>query len=280
MRATHTWHKFNLYRREIALAAFLFLGIISWAQNNPSDNLVNYDEQWIHYGFLIGVHSSKYVIKYSEAFTSPAMDTVHSIIPGNLGGFKLSFIANMKIIDNLYFRGAITFAQYEYDLLYRFTNNTSYREFKDATMLEFPLLLKFKSARRGNLATYLLGGINPSFEVVGKGSEQEVSSRLELKGSNIAFEIGAGLDIYYPFFKFSPEIRYSYGLINMLTSEKNEFSVGLDRLSTQNLTVFLAFEGGPSPKQKRRRKIKSRGVKKSGNKKNKAQKRFNGNKNG
>ncbi|MEQ9404249.1 MAG: porin family protein [Cyclobacteriaceae bacterium] len=280
MQATNTWHKFNLHRRKIALVVLLSMGLASWAQNNPSDNLINYDAQWIHYGFLIGVHSSKYVIKHSEAFTSPAMDTVHSIIPGNLGGFKLGFIANMKITDYLDFRGSITVGFYENDLLYRFTNNTDLRELKDATMVEFPMLLKYKSQRRGNVGAYLLGGINPSFEASGKGSEQDVSSRLELKGWNMAVEVGGGFDIYYPFFKFSPEIRYSYGLRNMLQDEKNEFSVGLDRLSQQNLTIFITFEGGPTPKQKRGGKIKGQGIKKSGNKNNKAQKKFKGNKSG
>ncbi len=279
MQATNTRYKLDLRWRKVVLPILLLAGLASRAQNNPSDNLINYDEQWIHYGFLLGVHSSKYVIKHSEAFTTPAMDTVHSIIPGNLGGFKLGFIANMKVTDQLDFRSSITVAFYENDLLYRFTDNTDQRELKDATMVEFPLLLKYKSTRRGNVAMYVLGGITPSFEAASKSNKEDIVEKLELHGWNYAIEIGAGFDIYYPFFKFSPEIRYSYGLRNMLDGE-NQFSVGLSRLTTQNLTVFLTFEGGPSPKQKRGGKIKGRTLRKSGNKKNKAQRKFKGNKNG
>jgi hypothetical protein len=207
------------------------------------------------------------------------MDTVHSIIPGNLGGFKLGFIANMKVSSQLDFRSSITVGFYENDLLYQFTDNTSQRELKDATMVEFPMLLKYKSVRNGNLAMYALGGFTPSFEAASKSNREDVIEKLELKGWNYAFEIGAGFDIYYPFFKFSPEIRYSYGLRNMLDGENN-FSVGLSQLNTQNLTVFLTFEGGPTPKQKRGGKIKGRGKLKSGSKNNKAQRKFKGNKNG
>ena len=278
MQVTYPRHKFNLHRRKIALVVLLLAGFLSRAQNNPSDNLINYDAQWIHYGFLIGVHSSKYVIKHSEAFTTPAMDTVHSIIPGNLGGFKLGFIANMKISPTLDFRGSLTVGFYENDLLYRFTDNTSQRELKDATMVEFPLLLKYKSVRRGNLAMYMLGGLTPSFEAASKSSREDVIEKLELKSWNLAVEIGAGFDIYYPFFKFSPEIRYSYGLRNMLSGNSNQFSVGLERLTTQNLTVYITFEGGPSPKQKRGGKIKGQGTSKSGSKRNKAQRKFKWNK--
>lgn len=280
MQSADTWHKFNLHRRKIACTVLLTLGLSSLAQNNPAENLINYDEQWIHYGFLIGVHSSKYVIKYSDAFVSPAMDTVHSIVPGNLGGFKLGFIANMKITSSLDFRGSITVGFYENDLLYRFTDNTNQRELKDATMVEFPLLLKYKSVRTGNAGVYLIGGLNPSFEAASKSSREDVTKRLEIKGFNMAFEIGAGFDIYYPFFKFSPEIRYSYGLRNMLNNTKNDFNIGLDRLTQQNLSVFVTFEGGPTPKGKRGGKVKGQGIKKSGKKRNKAQRKYRGNKNG
>ena len=260
MQTPNIGHQLHLHWRKIAVICLLMsLGVSSQAQNNPSDHLVNYDNQWIHYGFLIGIHSSKYVTKYSDAFTSPAMDTVHSIVPGNLGGFKVGFLANMKITPYLDFRGSVTIGFYEYDLTYRYTNNTEIRELKDPTMVEFPLLLKYKSARRGNLAMYMLGGINPSFEAVGKDSQQDIKERLEIKNFNVAAEFGLGFDIYYPYFKFSPEIRYSWGLTNMLSDTPNEFSVGLSRLVNQNLTIFVTFEGGPTTKKKLGKKTRGAG---------------------
>lgn len=237
----------------------------SHAQNNPTDNLINYDNQWIHYGFMMGVHSSKYVIKHSEAFTSPALDTLHSIIPGNLGGFKLMFVIDMRISDYLSFRMHPGVSFYEYDLTYRFTNGSTIRELKSPTMVELPLLLKYKSVRRGNIAMYTVFGIKPSLEASGKGDEVDIEENLKTKNWDIAIDVGVGLDIFYPYFKFSPEIRYSYGLRNMLTGAPNEFSTGLSRVTTQNLGIFMSFEGGPDNsgnkkagkiKKARKRKIK------------------------
>lgn len=261
MQTINPGHKFYLRGRKIALAILLICGLAqsSVAQNNPSDNLINYEDQWIHYGFLIGVHSSKYVIRHSDFFTSPAMDTVHSIVPGNLGGFKLGFVINMKVSEYLDFRILPTVGFYENDLSYRFTNGITQRELKDATMVELPLLLKYKSARRGNLAMYMVFGVNPSLEASGKGDENDVTQKLELRNWNVAIDVGVGLDIFYPFFKFSPEIRYSYGLRNMLTDNPNDFSVGLDKLTTQNLGIFVTFEGGPSGKRKLGGKTKGGG---------------------
>lgn len=261
MQTINPRNQLYLRGRKIVLTSLLIFGLVqsSVAQNNPSDNLLNYEDQWIHYGFLIGVHSSKYVIRHSDFFTSPAMDTVHSIVPGNLAGFKLGFVINMKVSQYLDFRILPTVGFYENDLSYRFTNGITQRELKDATMVELPLLLKYKSARRGNIAMYMVFGVNPSLEASGKGDEQDVTQKLELRNWNIAIDVGVGLDIFYPFFKFSPEIRYSYGLRNMLTDNPNDFSVGLDKLTTQNLGIFVTFEGGPSSKRKLGKKTKGGG---------------------
>lgn len=262
MQTINPRHQLNLRGRKIILTGLLLfgLGFHLQAQNNPTDNLVNYEDQWIHYGFLIGVHSSKYVTRHSEFFTSPAMDTVHSIVPGNLGGFKLGFVINMRIAEYLDFRILPTVGFYENDLTYRYTDGTSIRELKDATMVELPLLLKYKSARRGNLAMYMLFGINPSLEASGKGDERDIGTKLELRNWNLAIDVGVGLDMFYPYFKFSPEIRYSYGLRNMLTDDPNEFSVGLDKLTTQNLGIFITFEGGPQGERRLGKNTKGAGT--------------------
>lgn len=260
MQTINVRNQLHLCWREVVVffLSLIFLSHSSFAQNNPSDNLIHYDNQWVHYGFLIGLHSSKFVTKYSDTFTTPAMDSVHSIVPGNLAGFKLGFVINMRIVKNLDFRILPTVGFYENDLLYRYTDLSDLRVLKDATMVELPMLLKYKSERRGNLAMYLLGGVNPSFEASGKGDEAD-GEVLELKNWNISVDVGVGLDMYYTFFKFSPEIRYSYGLRNMLATPGNELSVGLSNLTTQNLGLFITFEGGPDNGGKRGKKTKGAG---------------------
>lgn len=263
MQTANTWYQFHLHWRKVIIVCFAFLGLYKslFSQNNQTDNLINYENQWIHFGFQMGIHTSKYVTKYSDAFVTPALDTVHSIVPGNLSGFKLGFVINMKIIPYLDFRILPTVGFYENDLTYRFTNGSTLRELKDATTIELPLLLKYKSARRRNLAMYMVFGINPSLEASGNSDESSTEEGLQLKNWNVAIDVGVGLDIFYKYFKFSPEVRYSYGLRNMLTddSPNNDSSVGLKRLTTQNLGLFITFEGGPDNKNtKKAGKIKSR----------------------
>ncbi|MCP4460185.1 MAG: PorT family protein [Cytophagales bacterium] len=264
MQIPHIRHKLDIYRHKvIVLLVLLVLALPTHAQNNPTDNLPDYDDHKLHYGFLIGLHSSKYRVQYDDIYATPQFDTLHSVIPGNLGGFKLGFVINFHLLDYLDFRVLPMVAFYESDLTYRYTNLTVQRHVKDATIVEIPLLLKYKSQRRGNYAMYMIGGIKPSFEAVGRGEKEDSSDKLDLKKSQISIEIGAGFDMYFQLFKFSPEIRYSYGLKNMLEEgSTSQFNAPLKKLTTHNITLYISFEGGPSTisgSQGRRSKSKSGG---------------------
>jgi len=248
MQVTYLWHKLHLHRHKIGvLGLLLLLGLTGQAQNNPSANLPDYDEHKIHYGFFIGLHSSKYRIQYDDIYATPAFDTLHSVVPGNLGGFKIGFVVNFHLLQYLDFRILPTVAFYENDLTYRYSNLTEQRHVKDATIVEIPLLFKYKSQRRGNYAMYLVGGVKPSFEAVGRGQKEDTSAKLDLLRNQISIEVGAGFDMYFPLFKFSPEIRYSWGVKNMIDPKSvSEFNIPLKKLTTHNLSLYVTFEGGPS----------------------------------
>lgn len=249
MQNPNLWHQLNLYRSKGLVIALLLLVLCSKtaeAQNSVRVNLPNYDEKWLHYGFVIGLHSSSYRLQYNDFFVSTAMDSVHSIVPLNLGGFKLAFVSNFRLYQYLDFRAMIQVGFYEFQTAYRYTDGTEFVDFRDATMVEFPMMLKYKSVRRGNIGMYLVGGINPAFEAAAKGQDEEEQEKLQTKNFNLSFEVGVGFDLYFPLFKFSPELRYSYGLINSLEPEINALNAGLQRLSPHNIGIFISFEGGPS----------------------------------
>lgn len=261
MQATYIRHQFHIYRHKVVFLLLLAFGLSASGQNNPTDHLPDYDEHFVHYGFLLGVHSAKYRIQYADVFETQDYDTLHSIVPGNLAGFKLGFVINFHLFQYLDFRILPTVGFYENDLTYRFTDLTELRHLKDATVVEVPLLFKYKSQRRGNYNMYLLGGIKPTFEAVGRGQREDSSEKLDLARNQINIEIGAGFDMYFRLFKFSPEIRYSYGLKNMLSEDsRSSFNAPLKKLTTHNLTMYITFEGGPSTLRsgsKRRPSIKS-----------------------
>jgi len=128
-------------------------------------------------------------------------------------------------------------------LLYTYTDDTpSEEKVTETTMVEFPVLVKFKSERRGNVRMYMIGGVKPSIEASGKKELENVSSQVEIKGANLALDVGFGFDFYYPLFKFSPELRFSRGMVNILDNTTNVYGQPLQRLSTNTITLYLLFQ--------------------------------------
>jgi len=204
----------------------------------------NYESKKLTYGFLIGIHSAAYKIRYSETFLDQAMDSVHSVNPEWSPGFSLGFIVNYRIEELWDLRITPKVAFYEHKLRYQFVRGepSDLTHTVETTMVEFPVLVKFKSERRENLRMYMIGGIKPAIEASGKKDLRNVTSELEIKGGNLSAEFGFGFDIYYPLFKFSPEIRFSKGLVDILNNRANPYGVSLDRVSTNTITVYLLFQ--------------------------------------
>jgi hypothetical protein len=170
------------------------------------------------------------------------LDSLHSIVPDWRPGFSLGFIVNYRIAEFLDLRLTPTVAFYEHSLKYLYTDNTSSEQLVETTMVEFPLLLKYKSERRGNVRAYMIGGIKPGIEASGKKEEQNVSRRLEVNNFNLCLEAGLGLDLYFPLFKFSPEIRFSRGIVNELDNTSNAFGKPLKYINTNTVTIYLLFQ--------------------------------------
>lgn len=209
-----------------------------WARrNNP-----NYDDKKLTYGFLIGLHTSIYQIEYSDTFVSPSLDSVHSVIPSWRPGFSLGFIVNYRLTEFLDLRLTPEVAFYEHKLRYNYIDGTSLDHLVETTMVEFPLLLKYKSMRRGNVRMYMIGGFKPGIEASGKKEVENTTKGMEVKSVNVNLEAGLGFDLYFPLFKFSPELRFSRGMMDVLDNTKNAFGQPMSRINTNTITVYLLFQ--------------------------------------
>jgi hypothetical protein len=245
MQFANVWSKLNLHRYKIAaIAALMLCALQSEAQktrwvekNNP-----NYDNRKLTYGFLIGIHSSTFQIQYSDMFVTPALDTVSAVLPSWSSGFSLGFIVNYRLTEFLDLRLTPEVAFYENKVRYQFTNDPPIDETVENTIVEFPILLKYKSERRGNIRMYMVGGIKPGIEASGKKNVDQTKPTLEIKETHLNLEAGFGFDLYYPLFKFSPEIRFSRGMLNMLGNTTNEFGQPLQRVNTNTITLYLLFQ--------------------------------------
>jgi hypothetical protein len=247
MQTSNIWHKLYLYGPKITalLLVLVSVGHDGYSQKKRwvNKNNPNYDERKLSYGFLIGLHTTAYQIKYADRFVTPDLDMLYSVEPGWSAGFSLGFIVNYRITDLLDFRVTPKVAFYEHTLRYRYTDDTpSETKLVETTMVELPFLLKYKSERRGNLRMYMIGGIKPGLEASGKKNMENASSTLGITGMNLSMDAGFGFDLYYPLFKFSPELRFSRGIVNILENTTNKYGQPLSRVNTNTITLYLLFQ--------------------------------------
>jgi len=103
------------------------------------------------------------------------------------------------------------------------------------------LLFKLKSERRANTRMYFLVGGKYSI-ASGLRKKDKKPDELRTINNDLSIEYGFGFDIYYEYFKFSPEIRFSHGLFQSYANDPNPYANALKQLNTHTVTISFHFQ--------------------------------------
>ena len=250
MQRAHFWSKFHLYREKIAIVFFLFFLLVMTkvqSQTVPmhtpekfewDSNIPHYDDRFLHYGFTLGLNGTRFRPVESPVYFN---DTVATVRSKPQGGFNLGFVMNMRLSRYFDMRLLPGVAFYTRAVQYTFNSGYMSNQTAESVFIETPLLLKYKSQRRKNHRLYMVGGLKPCIEAGAKKNEKK-KSELRTQNLDLCVEYGFGTDLYFQFFKFSPEIRFSHGLSNLLINDPNLYSKSLTKLTTHTITLYFFFE--------------------------------------
>ena len=208
-------------------------------------NLPAFDYKPLHFGFLIGFNAMDFRVVHKVVEERPeGLENRYAEVVRLNPGINIGIVSSLRLNQyfNLRFLPGISFGQR--DLLYIQDGEKEETPVQiKSTFLEFPLLLKFSGARMTNVKPYLIGGINPRFDLA-----KSENLGLDLKSSDIYLEIGAGLDMYLNYFRLSTEAKLSVGLMNVLdpsgTGEPEDvlYTDILDRLTSRLFVFTFYFE--------------------------------------
>jgi hypothetical protein len=112
----------------------------------------------------------------------------------------------------------------------------------ESTYLDFPFMLKYKSERLNNGRAYLLAGLKLSYDMVQTKVKIDKQDNIELKAFDYHAEVGFGLDCYLEYFKFSPEIKVSYGFRNLIVQDNSIYSSSIEKLKSTIILISFTFE--------------------------------------
>lgn len=149
-------------------------------------------------------------------------------------GFSVGVVADARINDYLSLRLNPTMHFGAKHLVFRDMDSTdesgniskTTQDLKN-TYISFPINLKFSAPRFNNHRPYIMAGINPMINLTGKDQDY-----IKLKRWDTMIEVGLGCDLYLPFFKIIPELKFCYSLTDCL--DKNH----VNELRDENLKAF------------------------------------------
>ncbi|AQG78017.1 PorT [Spirosoma montaniterrae] len=203
-------------------------------------HLERYDDRDIHYGFFFALPVTRFSIRHSPAFMQ--QDSAYRIYSPNKGSFRVGFVVNARLNDRFDVRLTPSVSLFSREVQYDYPNSASKVERRESTWVDLPLLLKYKSERRNNSRMYLLAGGMFSIESNVRRKENIGVSRLSTGTMDFSVEYGLGFEQFFEYFKLAPELRFSHGLVNLYRPTTNAAGIGIDRLTTHTVTLYLNFE--------------------------------------
>ncbi len=236
---------FYLFGKEIKLTLLLVFAAFGVKAQQP--NLYQSDFKPIHFGFNVCVNSSGMQLNRSRYFYN--IDSLKSLRAQGFPGLGLGAITNFragKFLDVRAIFPQLVFTQR--NLVYDFYGTTQKQTVVkvESIYLQASLLLKYKSERHRNTRFYVIGGayLSHDFGSTVDQSRSNTKAVVSLIPDVYGYEAGFGFDFYYPYFKFSPELKLSNAMTNALYKDPYIYSQSINSIFPKMLTLTFNFESG------------------------------------
>lgn len=232
-------------KRIVFLLTALLLTINLSAQIRKVQNRPYIDQRIWHYGFLVGIHTQDYKLQ-NNGFVTEEGQTWFADVPEYSPGFTVGVLAEyyinrflaLRIVPSLHFGDKrVVFREQ--------ASNEEVSQSVRSALISLPINLKFSAERFNNYRPYVMAGVNPMYDLSVKKSRP-----LLVKPFDFYVEVGMGCDIYLPFFKLIPELKFCFGLPNLLEKNRTDltdkslmkFTQSVDKINSRMIVLTFYFE--------------------------------------
>jgi hypothetical protein len=236
--------------KKLIVICLLFV-IAGNGYSQQMENLYDFDEKRIHFGFVLGYNKADFYLDKNTGYGT-SIDTLMVLEVEPKSGFNLGIVSSLNLAPNLKIRFVPSLSFQERVIEYTYFKQPDTSEFwqKDVqpVFLDFPLLVKFRTDRINNFAAYIIGGARFGLDMSSSEEVKNSSATLEdqivkTSKSDYGLEIGGGFDFFLEYFKFGVELKLGLGLKNMLIQENLKFSSPIESLRSKVWTLSFTFEG-------------------------------------
>ena len=191
------------------------------------------DDKLFHFGFQLGLNFGAFGVHDSEEpIVNPITgetEIYHARVATVTPGFHVGFISDLRLCEflNLRFCPGLQFTSRT--LKYKTESGHAVQGLPGkhgstidvlAIPVYLPLYLKWSAAREANYRPYVIMGGGAAFNV-----SRDHEKPVLLKTMDYFCEVGFGVDLYFRWFKFCPEITYRIGFANQLSPSEGRMEL-------------------------------------------------------
>jgi len=243
-------------KKTILVLAILLLSCSLFGQREIPQFKPNYEtKKSLHFGFTLGLNTVGFNFKRNASDVKIFAD-----MPSNPAGFHVGIVTDLRLMKGVSLRFLPTVSFIERRVVFYDQKNEIYvndankvsADMKfESTFLEFPLLIKYKGRRINNYLPYVVFGAVPMLDLAAyKELNRDEGIYLRLKNFDLGYDIGVGIDYFLPYFKFSTELKFYGGLMNILSDDvitdpdvnTEVFVDAIQRMSTYGFKLSFHFE--------------------------------------
>lgn len=182
-----------------------------------------------HLGFSVGLHTQDFSFTHNGYTTETGEQWFveqPSFSPGfcvnGLIDYRLGSYFNLRFTPGMYFGNRdVTMREYN--------SGSELRQNLKSALIVLPVDLKFSGLRYRNSRPYVTAGVMPTFNVTKKTGDY-----LRTKSADFFLTCGFGCDFYLPYFKFNPEIKFCFGMGDVLEHDRPDIADEPDKLKISN----------------------------------------------
>ncbi|MBK5722841.1 PorT family protein [Dysgonomonas sp. Marseille-P4677] len=175
------------------------------------------DQKMYHLGFSLGINGQDMILSHT-GYVGENGEAWFAEIPSYNVGFSVGIVGDRYINQYLNLRLAPSLHLGERRFVFREqSSGVETQASLKANYLTVPLLLKFSVPRIDNYRPYILAGGYAAMDI---GTKKD--DLLLFKSMDYGVEFGVGCNFYLPLFKLCPELRFSFGLVDLIDKDRSQ----------------------------------------------------------
>jgi hypothetical protein len=244
-----------LFQKNNSLKAFRFILIFIFCfvvlslhvvGQKKMPNLPSFDERPLHFGFLLGLNTMDFRV-FNSGISNDFNDNdpIYAEVVQLQPGINIGIVSNLRLRKHwdLRFLPGISFGQRDLYFISRSGQEDKEPLQIKSTFIEFPLHLKYSAVRQNNFKPYMVIGVNERLDLA-----KSKKDKIVLRPLDTYLEVGAGIDWYLEYFRFTTELKASFGMADVLNHKGTgeaadvKFNQAIDKLTSNIFHLTFYFE--------------------------------------